>query len=36
MTDILFDDSLELLQKLIRIPSFSKDEEQTASEIELF
>lgn len=36
MTDELFDDSLELLQKLIRIPSFSKEEEQTASAIDLF
>ncbi len=36
MTDKLFDDSLELLQKLIQIPSFSKQEEQTAYEIDTF
>ncbi|HQS04833.1 MAG: acetylornithine deacetylase [Sphingobacteriales bacterium 17-39-43] len=32
----LFDDSLELLRELISIPSFSKEEENTASAIEQF
>jgi acetylornithine deacetylase len=32
----LFDDSLELLRELISIPSFSKEEENTASVIEQF
>ncbi len=36
MTGKLFDDSLELLQALIRIPSISKEETRTASAIELF
>ena len=36
MTGKLFDDSLELLQTLIRIPSISKEETRTASAIELF
>lgn len=36
MTGKLFDDSLELLRELISIPSFSKEEENTASAIEQF
>lgn len=36
MTGKLFDDSLELLQALIHIPSISKEETRTASAIELF
>lgn len=36
MTNTLFQDSLDLLCKLISIPSFSREEENTASVIELF
>lgn len=36
MTTALFQDSLDLLCKLISIPSFSKEEENTAFAIELF
>lgn len=36
MTNTLFQDSLDLLCKLISIPSFSREEENTASAIELF
>ncbi|MFM6976537.1 MAG: M20 family metallo-hydrolase [Sphingobacteriaceae bacterium] len=36
MAEKLFNDSLELLQKLIRTPSFSKEENHTAAAIELF
>lgn len=36
MTGILFDDSLNLLRKLISIPSLSREEENTASAIERF
>lgn len=36
MTDKLFQDSLDLLRKLISIRSFSKEEENTAETIELF
>ncbi len=36
MAGKLFDDSLDLLRELIRIPSLSKEEENTASAIEIF
>ncbi|MEJ7779576.1 MAG: M20 family metallo-hydrolase [Daejeonella sp.] len=36
MTESLFDDSIELLRKLISTPSFSKGEDETASIIESF
>ncbi|MFA6945142.1 MAG: M20 family metallo-hydrolase [Pedobacter sp.] len=36
MADKLFDDSLDLLRKLISIPSLSREEENTASVIEQF
>ncbi len=36
MTDILVDDSIDLLKELIRIPSFSREEDKTASVIESF
>ena len=36
MTGKLFDDSLNLLRKLISIPSLSREEENTASAIEQF
>lgn len=36
MGEILFDESLKLLQELIRLPSISKEEQHTALAIELF
>lgn len=36
MTDTLVDDCIELLKKLIQTPSFSREEDGTASAIELF
>jgi acetylornithine deacetylase/succinyl-diaminopimelate desuccinylase-like protein len=36
ISDILIKESLELLQQLIRIPSFSREEDQTAEVIALF
>ena len=36
MAEVLIDDSIELLKKLISIPSFSREEDKTASTIETF
>ena len=36
MASKLFDDSVDLLRKLISIPSLSKEEQQTAAVIEQF
>lgn len=36
MTEVLVDDSIELLKELIRIPSFSREEDKTAMVIEAF